>query len=1084
MRFGTLVLTAIFSFCCSSMLFGQLTLLEQDFNGCGLPMGWEVNISGNQNAVWYVGDAVLNDDDNGQSMNGSCFLFIDDDAIGDNTPAFTLDVLSPVFNATAYQTVEFTVDVHYRDYGPADESFSVFLLDDTTEVLLKRFATGNSTGDTISDVVTLKYDLSFIAKSSKARLIFRYDDGGDFGWWAGIDNVKVVAKGDGTNVVAEAFNQCEKPADWSTEIVSGKADWSFGINTNPKAENGNTMDGSCFAFFDDDILGDSAAYSTARLYSPWIDGTLYGRYFLELDFILRYYSEIVTIFVQDADGNEYQVAQSQNADVGGPLFNNPVHVIQEISQFRSKQMRIVFQYEDGNDFGWWAGVDNVKVVGFGAANDLCSNALSLQSGADCKTGNNLTAVFDGPASECVARSVAGLWYQWQADFTGTARFTTYADFNELVNVYSGDCSNPVSVQCNNKDEHGFTSENTYFPVQMGDQYWIRVSGRDGSFGVPRGNLCVKVEQSNTILPVPQNDNCASAAKLEINGPCTVGTNRNAATSTTIPSLNQLARADVWYQFVAPALTPTPNKQYSIISNAAFSDIITLYAGGCNNLTEIAGNHHGSVLEMPALVPGATYYVQIAGNFATVEGDLCPQIIQTTNTPSLNDNCLNALTVPLGGQCVTANNNHAQFSGHIPACVPNIQSDVWFKFIATASGAVRINTGADFEHVLAIWEGNCDTLNNVFCKKNPLRCDGYVLVGNLNAGTTYYVQVASLESPASLQTGDICIKMLDGATQPEFQKMSLVVEEQCNSLNTAAMKVQIEGGLAPFIIEGVQNGQTLNSGETYIVVVTDALGCVQSLVGVVDNCATSGCTLAASTTKDDLLCFGVNDGGIQVNVAGGTPPYTYTWSNNATTASLLNIPAGVYAATISDALGCTYYLADTLLSPLAIEAIATEIIQPTTGESNGSIQLDLAGGAGTYGVFWRRNGVPYTSGEDLINAPEGKYTLQVTDANGCTVLFNFELNEVVATTQLGSAIFAEIFPNPAKDKATLTIALSVPADVQLTLLDGTGKMIQQWNVDNVSDQNIPLNIRDLPAGGYQLKIQVGTEQLVRKLVVVK
>ena len=83
MRFGTQVLTVIFSVCCFSMLHAQLTLLEQDFNDCGLPIGWEVNIQGNQNAVWYIGDAVLNNDDIGQSMNGSCFLFIDDDANGD-----------------------------------------------------------------------------------------------------------------------------------------------------------------------------------------------------------------------------------------------------------------------------------------------------------------------------------------------------------------------------------------------------------------------------------------------------------------------------------------------------------------------------------------------------------------------------------------------------------------------------------------------------------------------------------------------------------------------------------------------------------------------------------------------------------------------------------------------------------------------------------------------------------------------------------------------------------------------------------------------------------------------------------------
>jgi len=1085
MRFGSAVLTFILSVGCISLLSAQLTLLEQDFNGCGLPIGWEVKIDGNQNAVWYVGDAVLNNDDNGQSMNGSCFLFIDDDATGDNTPGYKLDVVSPVFNAAPFQTVEFTVDVHYRDYGPANESFSVYLLDDTTEVLLKRFANGNSTGDTISDVITLKYDLSFIAKTNKSRLIFRYDDGGGFGWWAGIDNVKVVAKGDGTNLVAEAFNSCQKPADWSTEILSGKADWSFGTNTNPKAVNGNSMNGSCFAFFDDDVLGDSAAYSAARLYSPWVDGTLYGRYFADFDFIMRYYSEIVTVFVQTGDGAEYQIAQSGAADVGGPLFNNPVHLTFDISQYRAKKMRLVFQYDDGKNYAWWAGVDNVKIVGQGAANDLCTNALQLNTGAECKAGNNLTAVLDGPPSECVTRIEAGLWYQWVADFTGKAKFTSQTNFNEVVNVYSGGCSNLTAVVCNNADEHGFTGETTIFPVQTGVQYWMRVSGRTGSFGVPRGNICVKIEQINSLPVQPINDACDQAISLTLDAPCLAGSNRNGTNSTTIPSLNKLARADVWYKFVAPPLSPTPNSNYTVVSNASFSDIITLYKGGCASLTEIAGNHHGTSLDLPILNPGETYYVQIAGNFATVEGELCPQIIKTGNTPPTNDQCLSAIAVPLGGQCVAANNNNASFSGHIPACVPHVQSDVWFKFVATGSGAVRINTGADFEHVLAIWEGSCDSLNNIFCQKNPLRCDGYVLVGNLNAGTTYYVQIAAEEGPAGVHTGDICLKILDGATPPEFQKMSLLVEEQCNSLSTAAIKVQIGGGMAPYTIEGVQNGATLNSGENYIVIVTDALGCEQSLVGVVDNCANSGCTLAASTTTYQPNCYNENNGSINPNVVGGTLPYTYAWSNGSTDASLTNVGGGIYDVTITDALGCSFYLTETLVNPPAIQAIPVEIVNPTVGESNGSIQVDISGTQSGYGTTWFRNGAPFINPTDnLTNAPAGDYTLQITDGKGCAAIFKFKLTEVVATNNPGNSIFAEIFPNPAKEKATLSIALPKPAEVQINILNESGAALHQWTVGNVSDQNIPLTIKDLPSGSYQVQIRAGQEVVVRKLVVAR
>ncbi|MEI6411138.1 MAG: hypothetical protein WCR52_17250, partial [Bacteroidota bacterium] len=264
MRFWSLVFALLFLTFYSTALIAQEVLFQENFNDCSLPIGWEVKSTGNQNPVWYVADAISNDDDNGQSMNGSCFLFIDDDATGNNTPAYVIDFTSPPFDASKYPTVQLSVDVHYRDWYAAAEYFAILVTDGVTEKEIARFDNSNQTGDTISDIKTVTADLSVLTQSKNARLIFRYDDAGDFNWWAGFDNIVVKGLGAGTNLIAESFNDCAKPAGWETEIVKGDFDWSFGKVTNPKAYNGNSMNGSCFAYFDDDILGDSAAYSTAR----------------------------------------------------------------------------------------------------------------------------------------------------------------------------------------------------------------------------------------------------------------------------------------------------------------------------------------------------------------------------------------------------------------------------------------------------------------------------------------------------------------------------------------------------------------------------------------------------------------------------------------------------------------------------------------------------------------------------------------------------------------------------------------------------------------------------------------------------
>ena len=151
------------------------------------------------------------------------------------------------------------------------------------EHVIREFKGSNYSGTKFSDFINMKSDLSFIATDSM-RIIIEYDDDNQWGWWAGIDNIKITATKGGAIVFGEPFNDCLLPDGWSTEILSGADNWKFGLFTD-----GQSIDGTCFAHFNDDVLGENAPLSKIRLYSPEFNATQFAEYQLTYDFIFRFY---------------------------------------------------------------------------------------------------------------------------------------------------------------------------------------------------------------------------------------------------------------------------------------------------------------------------------------------------------------------------------------------------------------------------------------------------------------------------------------------------------------------------------------------------------------------------------------------------------------------------------------------------------------------------------------------------------------------------------------------------------------------------------------------------------------------------
>jgi gliding motility-associated-like protein len=176
-----------------------------------------------------------------------------------------------------------------------------------------------------------------------------------------------------------------------------------------------------------------------------------------------------------------------------------------------------------------------------------------------------------------------------------------------------------------------------------------------------------------------------------------------------------------------------------------------------------------------------------------------------------------------------------------------------------------------------------------------------------------------------------------------------------------------------------------SAGNYTLTATDANGCIASVgpftVGTVSgiNINGSGLTVANSACTS-------NTGAITGLVITGNGPFTYLWNNGATSLDLLNVAAGTYGITITDANGC--FGSVTGINVLAANGptinTTSQVIQSSNcGLPNGSIQnTTVSGGLAPYSYSW--NTVPASSNLNLTTVIAGNYTLTVTDANGCIV----------------------------------------------------------------------------------------------------
>jgi uncharacterized repeat protein (TIGR01451 family) len=165
-----------------------------------------------------------------------------------------------------------------------------------------------------------------------------------------------------------------------------------------------------------------------------------------------------------------------------------------------------------------------------------------------------------------------------------------------------------------------------------------------------------------------------------------------------------------------------------------------------------------------------------------------------------------------------------------------------------------------------------------------------------------------------------------------------------------------------------------SAGTYQVTVTDSQGCiVVESITIVEPAA-----LELTIDSDDVLCFGESTGSATANVSGGTPDYTYLWSDGQTTQIATGLAAGTYEVTVTDANGCEITESITITQPEDI-LLSTATTNANCSDSNdGTATVTATGGTEPYSYLWSDGQTTQTA----IGLAAGDYSVTVTDANGC------------------------------------------------------------------------------------------------------
>ncbi|MEX0883043.1 MAG: SprB repeat-containing protein, partial [Cyclobacteriaceae bacterium] len=283
----------------------------------------------------------------------------------------------------------------------------------------------------------------------------------------------------------------------------------------------------------------------------------------------------------------------------------------------------------------------------------------------------------------------------------------------------------------------------------------------------------------------------------------------------------------------------------------------------------------------------------------------------------------------------------------------------------------------------------------------------------------------------------------------------ITDVRCFGGGDGRVALEISGGSGNYTVswQKMETGESLGTGDfmpnleagIYEATITDAEGCELTRVYTVSE---PNAPISVEPIIIDVQCAGEDRGSADLIVTGGTAPYTYRWSSGETTRAVQNKAGGVYQVEITDARGCVFLETIEIEEPEPIQVSETLSDVTCKFGSDGSIDLDISGGTGTFQVIWS-NGM---NGSAISGLRAGDYTAFVMDEQSCFESYTYKINEP-----------EEPLSVTGQSNTELCFSDDV-ISLELTVKGGTAPYSYEW-----SNQMTAKDLLDIAPGNYTVRV---------------